>query len=91
MPRSFSSPCVRHAACYHGLVKVGVIGLGFMGATHLNAFKAIDGVEIAAVHPQIRKALEGDLRGAGGNLGREGGLFDFSARQQVHGLARPDS
>ena len=66
----FSLPCVRHRACYHGLVKVGVIGLGFMGATHLNAFKAIEGVEIAAVASSNPKALEGDLRGTGGNLGR---------------------
>jgi predicted dehydrogenase len=60
-------------------VKVGVIGLGFMGATHLNAFKAIEGVEIAAVASSNPKALEGDLRGTGGNLGREVGLFDFSS------------
>jgi len=60
-------------------VKVGVIGLGFMGATHLNAFRAIDGVEIAAVSSTNPRALAGDLRGAGGNLGREAGVFDFSA------------
>ena len=50
-----------------------------MGATHLNAFRAIDGVEIAAVSSSNRQALEGDLRGAGGNLGRQAGVFDFSA------------
>jgi predicted dehydrogenase len=59
-------------------VKVGVIGLGFMGAAHLSAFQAIDGVEIAAVSSTNPAALEGDLRGAGGNLGREAGVFDFS-------------
>ncbi len=60
-------------------MRVGVIGLGFMGATHLNAFRAIDGVEIAAVSSTSPKALEGDLSGAVGNLGREAGVFDFSA------------
>src|SRR5271170_4388613 len=50
-----------------------------MGATHLSAFQAIDGVEIAAVSSTNPKALEGDLSGAGGNLGREAGVFDFSA------------
>lgn len=50
-----------------------------MGATHLNAFRGIDGVEIAAVSSTNRKALEGDLSDAGGNLGRETGAFDFSA------------
>jgi predicted dehydrogenase len=59
-------------------VKVGVIGLGFMGGTHLNAFSAMDNVEIAAVASHNQKALEGDLRQTGGNLGREAGLFDFS-------------
>ena len=50
-----------------------------MGATHLSAFGAIDGVEIAAVSSQNRTALEGDLSGAGGNLGRKAGVVDFSA------------
>jgi predicted dehydrogenase len=50
-----------------------------MGATHLNAFRAIDGIEIAAVSSRNRKALEGDLSGAGGNLGKIDGRFDFSA------------
>ncbi len=50
-----------------------------MGATHLNAFRGIDRVEIAAVSSTNRKALEGDLSDAGGNLGRETGAFDFSA------------
>jgi predicted dehydrogenase len=50
-----------------------------MGATHLNAFRGLDGVEIAAVSSTNRKALHGDLSDAGGNLGREVGVFDFSA------------
>jgi len=35
-------------------------------------------VELAAVAEQNEKALSGDLSAAGGNLGREGGAFDFS-------------
>lgn len=60
-------------------MKVGIIGLGFMGGTHVNAFWAMDNVEIAAVASPNQKALQGDLRRTGGNLGRESGLFDFSS------------
>jgi predicted dehydrogenase len=59
-------------------VKIGIVGLGFMGATHLKAFSSIEGVTIAAVSTNNPQALEGDLTQVGGNLGRETGKYDFS-------------
>jgi predicted dehydrogenase len=49
-----------------------------MGATHVQAITSMPEVELAAVAEQNEKALSGDLSGAGGNLGRESGAFDFS-------------
>jgi predicted dehydrogenase len=56
-----------------------MIGLGFMGATHLGAFSKIPDVEIGAVSTNSAKALAGDLSDIGGNLKRAGKAYDFSA------------
>lgn len=58
-------------------MRIGVIGLGFMGLTHLKAYKNIPGVEIAAVASNDPKALAGDLSGIQGNFGSAGETFDF--------------
>jgi predicted dehydrogenase len=60
-------------------VKVGIAGLGFMGVTHLGAYDKIADVQVAAVSSGNKRALSGDLSGIGGNLGRETGVYDFSA------------
>jgi predicted dehydrogenase len=60
------------------VVKIGIAGLGFMGATHLGAYSKIAGVEIAAVCAGNARALSGDLTESGGNLGSSGALYDFS-------------
>jgi predicted dehydrogenase len=49
-----------------------------MGATHLKAFSAIDGVEVGAISTSNPRSLEGDLSHIRGNLGRETGVYDFS-------------
>jgi predicted dehydrogenase len=65
--------------CYDTFVKIGMIGLGFIGATHYKAFSAIDGVSVAAVCANNPRALDGDLTEVGGNLGRPTEKYDFSA------------
>jgi predicted dehydrogenase len=52
-------------------VNVGIIGLGFMGATHLGAFMNSPGATVAAVSSSGPKKLSGDLSQVQGNLGRE--------------------
>lgn len=59
-------------------MRVGLIGLGFMGLTHLKGYVRLPGVTVAAVSALDRKALEGDLSSVGGNLGTGGETFDFS-------------
>ena len=49
-----------------------------MGATHLDAYAKLAGVEIAAVCARNARALSGDLSQSGGNLGPRAGLHDFS-------------
>ncbi len=59
-------------------MKLGIIGLGFMGLTHLKALKQIPAVEVVAVASNNPTALTGDLTDVGGNLGVTGEKFDFS-------------
>lgn len=60
-------------------MKVAVVGLGFMGLTHLKGWRGAPGVEVAAVSSDDPKALSGDLSGIQGNLDVGGETFDFSA------------
>jgi predicted dehydrogenase len=64
---------------YNTLVKVGIIGLGFMGSTHLDAFSKMEDVKVAAVCTQNPEAFSGAFRQTGGNLNREIAVHDFSA------------
>lgn len=60
-------------------MRIAVLGLGFMGSTHLKALRGIPGVEIAAVCSPDEKKLSGDLSGIQGNIGGPGEKLDFSA------------
>ena len=64
------------------VMKVAVVGLGFMGLTHLKSWRNVPGVEIAAVSSDNPKALSGDLSGIQGNLDVGGEKFDFSSAQK---------
>lgn len=59
-------------------MRIGVIGLGFMGTTHLQAWRNVTGAEIVAVCSTDPQRLTGDLSAVKGNLGNSGEKFDFS-------------
>ena len=60
-------------------MKIGVVGLGFMGSTHLKAITRTPGLELAAVSDPVKERLTGDLSAIEGNLGGPGEKYDFSA------------
>jgi predicted dehydrogenase len=60
-------------------MKIGIIGLGFMGATHLDAFAKLPDVDVAAVCSGNPSALAGDLSHTGGNRAGSARIYDFSA------------
>src|SRR4051794_29013209 len=64
---------------YNTGVKIGIIGLGFMGATHISVIKDIEGLKLAAVCTTNERALQGDLTQVGGNLDLPPAKYDFSA------------
>jgi len=49
-------------------VKVGVVGLGFMGQTHIKSYQKLDTAEIIAVCSPTRKPVNGMLPGVTGNI-----------------------
>jgi predicted dehydrogenase len=59
-------------------MRVAVLGLGFMGATHVSAWKQVPGVTLGAVMSSDERKLAGDLTAIEGNLGNSGERFDFS-------------
>jgi predicted dehydrogenase len=59
-------------------MKVAVIGLGFMGATHVKAIRDSREVELGALVSSDAVKLGGDLSGIHGNLGGPAGQMDFA-------------
>lgn len=59
-------------------MRIAVLGLGFMGSTHVQAWKNVHEAELAAVYSTDEKKLSGDLRDIQGNLGGPGQSFDFT-------------
>jgi predicted dehydrogenase len=59
-------------------MKIAMIGLGFMGSTHLKALKNVAGAQLVAVSSVDARQLSGDLSGIQGNIGGPGEKLDFS-------------
>tara|TARA_Y100001934_G_scaffold161646_1_gene192815 strand:- start:22935 stop:24089 length:1155 start_codon:yes stop_codon:yes gene_type:complete len=49
--------------------RIGLVGLGFMAATHLKAFREVDGAEIVALCNPSGNRLDGDFSDVAGNVG----------------------
>jgi predicted dehydrogenase len=60
-------------------MRIAVLGLGFMGSTHLKALRRVSGATLAAVYSHDEKKLAGDLTAIEGNLGGPGERFDFTS------------
>jgi len=59
-------------------MRIAVLGLGFMGSTHLKALRNAQGAVLTAVVSSDQKKLAGDLSGIQGNIGGPGEKMDFS-------------
>jgi predicted dehydrogenase len=52
-------------------INVGIVGLGFMAATHVKAYRQIPEARIHAVCNPSGRCLDGDLTKVGGNIGAD--------------------
>jgi len=62
-------------------VRIGLIGLGFMGMTHFEAARHVTGGHVAAIATRSQKKLSGDWSDIQGNFGPRG-----SARTDLTGI-----
>ena len=70
------------------MINVAVVGLGFMGLTHLKAYRLIPNARIAALCDAVRLPVDGVLAAAGGNIGSDDSLhFDMREVKATHDLA----
>jgi predicted dehydrogenase len=60
------------------MVRIGLVGLGFMGMIHYLAARQLQGGRVAAVCSRDPKKLAGDWRGIQGNFGPPGQMMDLS-------------
>src|SRR3954453_23812354 len=60
------------------MLRVGLVGIGFMGWIHYLSHKKTKGVKLAAVCTRNAKRLSGDWRGIQGNFGPPGEQIDLS-------------
>lgn len=59
-------------------MNIGIIGLGFMGVTHIAGYAKIPGVRVTAVCTENPAVLAGDLSKIGGNIEFDASLVDIS-------------
>lgn len=64
------------------MIRVGVIGLGMMGLTHLDAYAAIEGVQVACIADADEARLSGRARAQGNIEGQAQGRFNFETVQK---------
>lgn len=50
------------------MVNIGILGLGFMGQTHIKAYRQIPGANIVALCDAVRLPADGILTGVAGNI-----------------------
>lgn len=77
------------------MINVGIIGLGFMGATHIRSWQKISNARVAAICNPSGRHLDGDFSDVAGNLpGQEPAKLDMSGvkahRDVAAFLADPD-
>lgn len=69
------------------MVRIGIVGLGFMGMTHYRGVRKVKRGKVAAICTRNPGKLEGDWRGVRGNFGDPGGIEDLSGIRTYRRIA----
>ncbi len=69
------------------MVRIGLVGLGFMGMIHYLAARRVRGAAVAAVCSRDRAKLAGDWRSVRGNFGPPGEQMDLGGVKRYESLA----
>lgn len=60
------------------VLRIGIVGIGFMGYTHFEGARALKGARVTAIATRDKKKLAGDWTTIQGNFGPRGGHVDLS-------------
>jgi predicted dehydrogenase len=60
------------------MVRIGIVGVGFMGMIHYLAAKKLQGAQVVALCSRDTKKLAGDWRSIQGNFGPRGEIMDLT-------------
>ena len=60
------------------MVRIGIVGIGFMGMIHYLASKKLQGGKVTALCSRDKKKLDGDWRSIQGNFGPRGEMMDLA-------------
>jgi len=67
------------------MVRVGIVGIGFMGMIHYLAWQRVRGAKLVAISTRDKAKLSGDWRGIKGNFGPAGTQMDLArVRRYAH-------
>jgi predicted dehydrogenase len=69
------------------MVRIGIVGIGFMGRIHYLASQKLKGAKVAAVCSRDPAKLAGDWRNTRGNFGPEPGTVDLSGVKKYANVA----
>lgn len=77
------------------MTNIGIVGLGFMGQTHIKAYRQVPNAQIVAICDAVRLPADGNLTGVAGNIATTDAIhFDMSVvkgyRDYHEMLANPD-
>jgi predicted dehydrogenase len=76
------------------MIRIGIVGIGFMGMIHYLAARKLQGAAVTAVCSRDEKKLAGDWRDIKGNFGPRGEMMDLSQHKRYRHfddmLADPD-
>src|SRR5437016_776023 len=68
------------------MVRIGIVGVGFMGMIHYLASKNLQGAKLVAICSRDQKKLTGDWRSIQGNFGPRGQMMDLSGLKKYSDL-----
>src|SRR5215470_11764312 len=68
------------------MIRIGIVGIGFMGMIHYLAARKLNGAQVVAVCSRDEKKLAGDWRSIQGNFGPRGEMMDLGGVKKYRAL-----
>jgi predicted dehydrogenase len=70
------------------MIRIGIVGIGFMGMIHYLAARKLKGAQVTAVSSRDPKKLAGDWRSIRGNFGPPGEMMDLGSIKKYDRLEK---